>query len=68
MYMGLFERIYIFVEKGIIDDIDIINRLYGYRVRNIVANNIIRKEKLVKEADSWTDFIELAKLLNIEIS
>jgi hypothetical protein len=57
-YMGLFERIKVLVDDKIID-IGTIDRLYGYRVFNIVANDTIHKEKLVKRPDGWQDFIGL---------
>jgi hypothetical protein len=57
-YMGLFERIQVLVEEKIID-IDVVDRLYGYRLFNIVANPVIYREKLVKIADGWRDFIKL---------
>ncbi|GAB4574742.1 MAG: hypothetical protein Kow0077_22830 [Anaerolineae bacterium] len=64
-YMGLFERIKILIDKRIIDA-DIVRRLYGYRLANIVANRSIRQAKLIDEKDSWQDFIELCALLNID--
>jgi len=57
-YMGLFERIKVLIDSKIVD-LDTIDRLYGYRVFNIVANNTIRHIKLEQEASSWRDFIEL---------
>lgn len=44
-YMGLFERIKILVDNNIID-LDTIERLYGYRIYNIVANDTIREQKI----------------------
>lgn len=57
-YMGLFERINILVNDGIVD-IDTIDKLYGYRVHNLVRNPIINQAKLVEAAEDWQDFIEL---------
>lgn len=57
-YMGLFERIRLLVEEGVID-IGTVDRLYGYRLSNIVSNPIIFQKKLVELADGWTDFIKL---------
>ena len=51
-YMGLFERIHIMVEAGIIP-LEVINKLYGYRVANIVKNDEIKKEQLVKYKKYW---------------
>lgn len=59
-YMGLFERVNILVEDKIID-IDTVDRLYGYRVINILENEIIHQAKLVKESRSWQDFIHLSE-------
>jgi hypothetical protein len=63
-YMGLFERIKVLIDAGMIDK-DTMNRLYGYRISNIVRNNVIRVGKLEnpETKGGWTDFIELATLL-----
>lgn len=58
-YMGLFERVQVLLEKGLIDDIDVVERLYGYRLFNIVENPNIYQKKLVKLARGWRDFIKL---------
>ena len=58
-YMGLFERVQILLEKDLIDDIDVVYRLYGYRLFNIVDNPNIYQNKLVKFAGGWRDFIQL---------
>jgi hypothetical protein len=65
-YMGLFERVYILIERKIIDK-EIVDRLYGYRVRNIVTNDPIRQAKLVEAREYWTDFIKLCHLLDVEL-
>ncbi len=57
-YMGLFERVKVLVDDGLID-IDTVYKLYGYRVFNIVDNEIICQRKLDEEANSWGKFIEL---------
>lgn len=64
-YMGLFERVHILVDSGIIS-LKIIKRFYGYRVSNIVANEVIRQKKLVERKDYWIDFIHLAESLGIK--
>ncbi|HXU36336.1 MAG TPA: hypothetical protein VN937_08215 [Blastocatellia bacterium] len=57
--MGLFERIKVLVDDGIVD-LATIDKLYGYRVFNIVANDVIRKGKLEgQRAEHWKGFIEL---------
>ncbi len=63
-YMGLFERIFVIVDSKIVP-LEVIERLYGYRVSNIIKNEIIRNEQLVKYKKYWTDFISLARLLNV---
>ena len=62
LYMGLFERVQILIEDGIIRR-KIFERLYGYRVGNIVKNQRIKVEKLEKRSEGWKDFIALAHSL-----
>jgi hypothetical protein len=57
-YMGIFERINILINEGILD-IDTVDELYGYRIINIAANEVVRKEKLEDRRDYWQEFIEL---------
>jgi hypothetical protein len=57
-YMGLFERIKVLLDNGVID-FEVFCRLYGYRMSNIVANPRIREEKLIRQKGAWQDFIEL---------
>jgi len=58
-YMGLFERIQVLIDDGIID-LATIDKLYGYRVFNIVENDVIRKTKLEgARAEYWQGFIKL---------
>lgn len=65
IYMGLFERVNILIEDNIID-IDTIDRLYGYRIMNILANDVIRQNKLERESSYWQDFIKLQdKIIHI---
>jgi len=61
-YMGLFERIGILIDDDFIS-IEVFDRLYGYRIRNIQNNPTIKREKLEKRAYGWTDFIALSKAL-----
>lgn len=65
-YMGLFERINILIEKDVLDA-DTVDRLYGYRVNNIVANSFIHQTKLIENSEDWTDFLSLCKKLNIQL-
>jgi hypothetical protein len=64
-YMGLFERIKVLIDNGIVD-LEIVNRLYGYRVSNITSCDEIRKGKLEnpETRHGWSDFIALARALN----
>ncbi|MCB9102631.1 MAG: hypothetical protein H6633_00065 [Anaerolineales bacterium] len=57
-YMGLFERVKVLIDNGLVD-IDTIDKLYGYRVINIVANKVIYHKKIKDEAEAWQKFIEL---------
>jgi len=59
-YMGLFERLNFLVESGI-EELAIVDKLYGYRVYNLVSNDIIRRKKLEDEerAPYWEEFIKL---------
>ena len=63
-YMGLFEMVKVLVDGKVIDLVTV-NRLYGYRITNIVRNEKIRQQKLDNPAtrSDWHDFIELAKAL-----
>ena len=63
LYMGLFERIRVLMVRGIITDKAVINKLYGYRIANIVSNLEIKQKKLIEEASGWEDFIALAESL-----
>ncbi|MDX1994051.1 MAG: hypothetical protein SF029_16820 [bacterium] len=62
-YMGLFERIKILIDRKILD-IKLFDRLYGYRIDNIIANEVIVQTKLgSEEKESWQDFIALHRAL-----
>ena len=61
-YMGSFERIQFLIEQKIID-IDTVDKMYGYRLSNIVMNPTIFEEKLVLRGRAWSSFIELWKAL-----
>lgn len=61
-YMGLFERIQIMIEDGVID-LKVFDQLYGYRLFYIVENTIIREHKLVQRKDQWVRFIKLWRSL-----
>lgn len=63
-YMGLFERIQVLIDDGIVD-LKTINHLYGFRVFSIVQNPIIFQEKLVNRKDHWQEFIRLHAALEL---
>ena len=63
-YMGLFERLNILNRNEVLS-LQYIEQFYGYRLRNVWANEIIRVEKLCKRASGWRDFIELSDKLGI---
>jgi hypothetical protein len=64
-YMGLFERIKFLIDAGIMDK-KTVDRFYGYRLANIIRNDVIRETKLEHPGTKkgWKDFIELAQLLD----
>jgi hypothetical protein len=61
-YMGLFERVAVLTELRLVK-IQVVRRLYGYRMVNIWANDVIREEKLVRRVSGWGDFIRLTEQL-----
>ena len=52
-YIGLFERVKVLVDDRIID-LETVNRLYGYRINNIVQNKIISTEKCLTSPEEWS--------------
>lgn len=66
-YMGLFEHCEVMLEQHLIDEATF-RDIYGYRLRNIVANETIRREKLQRLASGWPHFLALSNRLGIEIS
>jgi hypothetical protein len=65
-YMGLFERVNVMIEGGLIDA-DTFEHLYGYRVGNVLSNPRVVTEKLVKRGEGWVDFIALARRLGYDV-
>jgi hypothetical protein len=59
-YMGCFERVNFLIESRI-EELEIVDKLYGYRVYNLVSNDIIRRKKLEdkERAPYWEEFIKL---------
>jgi hypothetical protein len=54
-YMGMFERIKVLVDYKLLD-IDTVNHFYGYRIRNIIANETIVKAKGIASPEEWQRF------------
>ncbi len=61
-YMSLFEQFKILIDYGIID-LEVFDRLYGYRIILIVVNDWIHQHHLGKNAVGWPDFIQLAQMV-----
>lgn len=70
-YIGMFERVKMMLDCGLLE-IDSIERFFGYRISNIVANHeIVEAKRLhavddwiklghrVRDAHPWKEFIEL---------
>jgi hypothetical protein len=70
-YMVMFERVKVMLYSGLLK-LDTVERFYGYRIRNIVANDaIVKTKKLLAESEwrelkhhernahPWKHFIEL---------
>ncbi len=66
-YMGLFEHCEIMLDQGLIDE-STFKEIYRYRLSNIVANTIIRREKLCKRAYGWKRFLELTQRMGIKVN
>lgn len=61
-YMGIFEHRKRMLDDELID-FDTFNSIYGYRVDNILKNQIIVTEQLIKYQEGWEIFLELVKKL-----
>ncbi len=59
--MSVFERINIMVDDKILD-IGIVDRLYGFRLLHIIANDAIY-QRLVASGIEWQDFIDLCYVI-----
>ncbi len=64
-YMGLFEHCGIMLGKKLIDW-KTFKKIYAYRVKNILKNPVVVREKLVRRFWGWKDFIELVRELGYE--
>jgi hypothetical protein len=61
-YMGLIERIAILVDDGILD-LSTTRKLYGWRMRWLIANECVRQD-LDDRPDGWRTFIDLWRKLD----
>jgi hypothetical protein len=66
-YMGLLEYCEIMMANHLVDQ-GTFERLFSYRLRNILSNRMIFTHKLVTEQASWTDFIALCQRVKIDLS
>ncbi|OGB26649.1 MAG: hypothetical protein A3I66_03655 [Burkholderiales bacterium RIFCSPLOWO2_02_FULL_57_36] len=64
-YMGLFEHCEIMLEQRLIDE-RTFREIYSYRLRNIVANDVIRVAKLERLAAGWPRFLALLGRMGIK--
>lgn len=62
-YMGLFEHCEIMLDEKLIDE-QTFSEIYRYRLRNLMANEKIRTEKLEKHAGGWRRFLHLVERMN----
>jgi hypothetical protein len=61
-YAGLFERIKVHMDNGIVD-LEIIQRLYSYRILELLRNKSVVKYIFVDFKYGWQDFINLCEKL-----
>ena len=64
-YMGFLEHIQRIRSYGLIDT-ETFKSIYGYRVKNILANSEIVREKLIKLFTGWEDLIKLIRELGYQ--
>lgn len=64
-YMGLFEHCKLMLDDGLIDW-KTFRDIYGYRVKNLVTNSVIVREKLILRNSGWEDFIQLVRKLRLQ--
>jgi hypothetical protein len=65
-YMGLFEHCEVMLHQRLIDE-KTFREIYAYRLNNLVANDVIRNEKLVLRAEGWQRFLALLRRMKIEL-
>lgn len=63
-YMGLFEHCELMLDQGLIDE-KTFRELYRYRLKNLVANDWVRVEKLCNIPEGWERFIALLARMDV---
>lgn len=63
-YMGLFEHCELLIAKGLIDE-KTFQKIFRYRIENILENRLIARAKLVEEKSCWETFIDLVKRMKL---
>jgi hypothetical protein len=64
-YMGFFEHCELLMRNGSLDTASF-KALFGYRVENIIQNDVIVQAKLDRERDDWKLFISLLDRLGLK--
>jgi hypothetical protein len=64
--MGLFEHCESMMQEGMLDP-KIFAQSYKYRVVNLINNQTIAEEKLVKRPQGWTRFLDLVQRLELKV-
>jgi hypothetical protein len=64
--MGLFEHCEVMLEQKLIDE-RTFGEIYAYRLRNLVANEAVRRAKLIELAAGWQRFLALLARMKIEV-
>ena len=62
LYAGLFERIKVYMDSGIVDA-RTIYQLYGYRIKELLGNSSVCCYILNERRHGWTKFIELCEII-----
>jgi hypothetical protein len=65
-YMGLFEHCEVMIDQRLIDQ-KTFQEIYAYRLKNIVANEVIRQEKLIRLASGWQRFLALLRRAKVHL-
>jgi hypothetical protein len=64
-YMGLFEHCKPMLDEGLIDW-KAFRNIYEYRIRNIIKDPVIVREKLIKLGEGWPIFLQLMRELGLQ--